>query len=217
MSQLMPKMGWKAPRGAFHDKEQWENSASQPGVTLEYNGQKGVPPPIETPPVSAHIIQMAMSRMTTMRDISGVNVEMTGPRVASDAGVVMEMRKRAALTVLAGLFDHLRLAKKVLGRLLIVYIQKFVPPGRRFRVICPAGDALYDEFTCDLQFVRFDAIVDETTATVNDRLQTRTLLQTVLPTVIDSGIPVPPGLADLFPIPPHVKEEWRELIRHQTA
>ena len=214
--QLMPKMGWKAPRGAFHDRARWENAAARPGVTLEFNANKGEPKPIEQATIPRHMIEMAMSRMQTMRDISGVNIEMTGQRQGDDAGVVMEMRKKAALTMLAPLFDNFRLTKKSLGKLLIVYIQKYITPGRRMRVIGPSGMAEYVTMTNEMQFARYDAIIDETSATVNDRIQTLNLLQTVLPTLIDSGLPVPPGLIDLFPIPPHVKDEWKQMIQQQS-
>jgi hypothetical protein len=212
MIQLAPKAGWMAPRGAFHDKQKWMSSAARPGAMLEYNAQKGKPEPLQQPQLPRHLVDLAMSRMQSMKAISGVNTEMTGERVAGDAGVAMEMRKKAAMTILATLFDNHRLAKKVLGKLLIVYIQAFMPMGRRIRVIGPKDAPEYAQFTQDLQFARFDAVVDETEATVNDRIQTLTLLQTVLPTLIDAGIPIPPGLIDLFPIPPHVRDEWKATL-----
>jgi hypothetical protein len=212
MVQLAPKAGWMAPRGAFHDKQKWMSSAARPGAMLEYNAQKGKPEPIPQPQLPRQLVELAMSRMQQMKAISGVNTEMTGERVASDAGVAMEMRKKAAMTILATLFDNLRLAKKVLGKLLIVYIQAFMPMNRRIRVLGPNDAPMYAQFTQDLQFARFDAAVDETEATVNDRIQTLTLLQTVLPTLIDAGIPIPPGLIDLFPIPPHVRDEWKAML-----
>jgi hypothetical protein len=212
MIQLAPKAGWMAPRGAFHDKQKWQSSAARPGAMLEYNAQKGKPEPLQQPQIPRHLIDLAMSRMQNMKAISGVNTEMTGERVAGDAGVAMEMRKKAAMTILATLFDNLRLAKKVLGKLLIVYIQAFMPMDRRVRVIGPKDTPEYAAFTQDLQFARFDCAIDETEATVNDRIQTLTLLQTVLPTLIDAGIPIPPGLIDLFPIPPHVRDEWKAML-----
>jgi hypothetical protein len=212
MVQLAPKAGWMAPRGAFHDKQKWMSSAARPGAMLEFNAQKGKPEPIPQPQLPRQLVELAMSRMQQMKAISGVNTEMTGERVAGDAGVAMEMRKKAAMTILATLFDNLRLAKKVLGKLLIVYIQAFMPMGRRIRVLGPNDAPMYAAFTQDLQFARFDAAVDETEATVNDRIQTLTLLQTVLPTLIDAGIPIPPGLIDLFPIPPHVRDEWKAML-----
>lgn len=217
MIQLAPKAGWMAPRGAFHDKQKWMSSAARPGAMLEYNGQKGKPEPLQQPQLPRHLVDLAMSRMQSMKAISGVNTEMTGERVAGDAGVAMEMRKKAAMTILATLFDNLRLSKKVLGKLLIVYIQAFMPMGRRIRVIGPKDAPEYAVFTQDLQFARFDAAIDETEATVNDRIQTLTLLQTVLPTLIDTGVPIPPGMIDLFPIPPHVRDEWKAMLQNQQA
>jgi hypothetical protein len=72
-----------------------------------------------------------------MRAISGVNVDMMGQRVASDPGVVMEMRQKAAKTVLAPIFDNFRQSKIVLGMVLLAYIQTYVSVGRRIRVWAP--------------------------------------------------------------------------------
>jgi hypothetical protein len=74
-----------------------------------------------------------------MREISGVNVEMTGQRRVGRSGVVMEQRQKAAKTVLAPLFDNFRASKMELGRVLLAYIQAYITVGRQIRVLGPKG------------------------------------------------------------------------------
>jgi hypothetical protein len=75
-----------------------------------------------------------MSRPQQLREITGINSEMTGQRTP-DAGVVLEMRKKAATTVLAPLFDNYRRSKIEVGKVLLCYMQTYIAPGRRLRVI----------------------------------------------------------------------------------
>src|SRR6478609_3440828 len=96
-----------------------ESGLATPGKMLEYNAQRGKPEPIETPTIPRHLLELAQTRPASMREVSGVNVELTGVRQGSDAGVVMEHRAKAAQTVLAPLFENARRTKKVLGKVLL--------------------------------------------------------------------------------------------------
>lgn len=210
--QLMPKGGWAGPRGSFHNKHEWHEKSSQPGATLEFNVVRGMKPePIPQPAVPRHLVELAFSRPNAMREISGVNVEMTGQRQGSDAGVVMEMRKKAAQTVQAPMFDNYRQSKKAVGEVLLAYIQTYVKPNRKIRVLGEEG-AQYVEMTEQMQLGRYDLVVEETNSTVNDRMATLNILQTTLPQLMKAEIPIPPNFVDLMPMPPHIRDEWKRMI-----
>lgn len=216
LMQLMPKQSWMAPKGAYHNKVQWQEQLAQPGTMLEYNAQRGKPEPIPVAPVPRHLIDMAMTRPMTMREISGVNVDMMGQRVASDPGVVMEMRQKAAKTVLAPLFDNFRMSKMALGKVMLCYIQAYITPGRQIRVLGPEGQAFVG-MTKDMQMGDYDLTVEETNATVNDRMATLTVMQTTLPQMMKAGVPIPASIVDLLPMQPHIRTEWkRQIIWQQT-
>lgn len=121
--QLMPKSGWMGPKGSFHNKNDWQEKASKPGFMGEYNERRGKPEQITTPAIPRHLVDMASLRPQTMREISGVNVEMMGMKQGADPGVVLEQRRNAAKTVNAPLFDNFRQAKKEVGKVLLAYIQ----------------------------------------------------------------------------------------------
>lgn len=211
LTQLMPKQAWYGPKGSFHNKADWAAKIAQPGAMLEYNKSQGKPEPIPVPTIPRHIIDMAFTRPQTMREISGVNVEMTGQRVASDPGVVMEMRQKAARTVLAPIFDNYRMSKKALGKVLLGYMQTYISRGRRMRVFGPQG-ASYVEMTEQMQLGKYDVMVEETNSTINDRIATLNVLQTTLPQLAKAGVPVPPSIIDLLPMEPHIRDDWKRLM-----
>jgi hypothetical protein len=217
LMQLMPKQSWMGPKGSFHNKQEWGEKVAQPGAILEYNATRGKPEPITPPAIPRHLIDMAFSRPDAMRQISGVNTDMMGQRVANDPGVAMEQRKNAAKTVLAPIFDNYRMSKLAIGAVLLCYIQQYVSPGRRIRVLSP--DQVQNgevQMTEQMGLERFDLTVEETNSTINDRIATLNILQTTLPQMIKGGVPFPPEFVDLMPMPPHVRDEWKRLIMSWT-
>jgi hypothetical protein len=198
------------PKGSFHNKNEWETKLAQPGKLLEYNATRGKPEQIDTPAIPRHLVDLAMARPNQLREITGINTEMTGQRTP-DAGVVMEMRKKAATTVLAPIFDNYRRSKLDVGKVLLAYMQRYIKPGRRLRVLGD-GKAGWVEATLEMTEGKFDLKVEETNASINDRMETLTVMQTTLPQMLQTGVPIPPGFVDLLPMNPDLREEWKRMI-----
>jgi hypothetical protein len=211
LMQLMPKASWMAPKGAYHDKTKWQEQVAQPGAMLEYNAQRGKPEQISTPAVPRHLIDMASERPGMMQAISGVNSDLMGVRVAGDPGITMEMRQKAARTVLAPIFDNYRQTKMALGKVLLAYIQQYITPGRRMRVL-DGEDAAFVEMTLDMQLGDYDLTVDETDDSVNDRIATLNIMQTTLPALAKTGVPIPPEIIDLMPMDPKIRTAWKRQM-----
>jgi hypothetical protein len=210
-TQQMPKGGWMAPKGAFVDRHRWEQKSSQAGFIGEYNANRGKPEPIRPPTLPRHVLELAPTRLQNMRDISGVNVDLMGNTQKDSPGVVMELRRKQALTVLQTLFDNLRLSRRILGQVLIAFIQQYMADGRMVRVV-GQPTAQYIALTKDLQFAKFDAVVEDSPDSPTDKMATMYILQTTLPILAKMGIPIPPSFVDLLPISPHIRQEWRALI-----
>jgi hypothetical protein len=208
--QQLPSASWMGPKGSFHNKNEWETKLAQPGKLLEYNATRGKPEQIDTPAIPRHLVDLAMARPNQLREITGINTEMTGQRTP-DAGVVMEMRKKAATTVLAPIFDNYRRSKLDVGKVLLAYMQRYIKPGRRLRVLGD-GKAGWVEATLEMTEGKFDLKVEETNASINDRMETLTVMQTTLPQMLQTGVPIPPGFVDLLPMNPDLREEWKRMI-----
>jgi hypothetical protein len=71
--------------------------------------------------------------------------------------------------------------------------------------------------TEQMQLGRYDITVEETDATVNDRIATLNILQTTLPMMVKSGMPITPEFVDLMPMPPHVRDAWKRQIAWQMT
>lgn len=215
--QKMAKGGWIAPRGAYVDKEKWQTQAAQPGVLLEYDPRKGKPDTMDGQSPPRHLIELVQTRMAAIRDISGVNIEMQGIRQGQDPGVVLQLRKQAAMTTLAVFFDHARLGRRALAKVLIPYIQKFIAPERQIAVLGPDGGARYVVMDDNMRLARYEAAIDDVTASPNDRSETLTVLQTLLPVMLKAGVPVPPQMVDIIPMPPHVREAFKAMMEQQMG
>jgi hypothetical protein len=217
LMQLMPKQSWMGPKGSFHNKQEWESGVAQPGKMLEYNAQRGKPEAIRPPDIPRHIVDMAFTRPQSMREISGVNIELTGVRQGNDAGVVMEQRAKAAQTVLAPLFDNARRTRKMLGKVVLAFMQTHLSPDRQVRILGPESKPEVVQVTPDMLQGRYDFAVDETDSTINDRVATLNIMQTTLPQMMKAGVPIPPGIVDLMPMEPKLREEWKRMIAWQLT
>lgn len=210
LQQLMPKASWMGPKGAFHNKQDWEKGLARPGAMLEYNAARGKPEPIPQPTIPRHMIDMMVTRTQAMRDISGVNFEMSGR--GADTGVVIEKRKASAKTSLAPIFDNYRRTKIELGKVLLAFIQHYIKPGRVIRVVGPDGNSEQVVMSEAMQSGRFDITVDEGEDSINDQFDALYVLQTTLPQMMKAGIPITPEFIDLLPIPPHIRQTWKRQI-----
>jgi hypothetical protein len=210
-TQTSPKGGWMAPKGAFVDRTRWEQRSSQSGAILEYNPQRGKPEEIRPPALPRHMVELSPARLQAMRDISGVNVDLMGNAIKDTPGVVMEMRRKQGLTVLQTLFDNLRLTRRIVGEILLAYIQEFMADGRMLRIVGPQGQK-HIQITQDVTFGQYDVVIEDSTDSPTDKMATMHILQTTLPMLMKAGIPIPPSFVDLLPISPHIRDEWKQLL-----
>ena len=71
----------------------------------------------------------------SIRDTSGVNLELLGMADRSQAGVLESQRKKSALTILATFFDALSQYRRTNGRTLVYFMKEYYPASRIERVV----------------------------------------------------------------------------------
>lgn len=136
-----------------------------------------------------HLMQFAIS---SIRDVSGVNLELLGMANKDQAGVLEHQRKQAGMTILAGFFDALREYRKNQGQLMLYYITNFLSDGRLIR-IGGDQDAKYVPLVRDPGLVEYDVIVDETPTSPNQKEQAWGAIVQMMPFL--SKTPMPPAVA----------------------
>lgn len=177
------KGGIIAEADAFKDQRAAQDTYAQPdAITWASKGaisggkimQK---PGVGLPTSYVNLLEFAIS---SIRDVTGVNLELLGMRDANQAGVLEAQRKQAAMTILATLFDSLRRFRKQVGRVRLHYIQTYLSDGRLVRIAGEDGmeaiPLVKDETAGD-----YEVIVDDAPTSPNAKQETWATIQQVLP------------------------------------
>lgn len=137
------------------------------------------------PPGIDHLLTFAVS---SIRDTSGLNLEMMGLANRQQAGVLEQERKQAGITILAPLMNGLRRYRKADGRLMLMTIHRFFPPQRNVRIMGPDGAR-------SVQYARsgdrpgLDIVVDDMPTAPNQKQQVWQIVMQMLPLLMKHQLP----------------------------
>lgn len=214
------KGGIIAEADAFDDirkaEEDWANpEAIVLASTGALQNQKIIPRPTNQMPQGLpDLLQLALS---SIRDVSGINLELLGMVEKEQPGVLEHMRKQAGMTVLAGLFDALRRYRKDQGKLMLWYITEFLSDGRLIK-IGGQDEAQYVPLLRQPDTTEYDVIVDDTPTSPNLKEQAWGALTQLMPFL--SRMPgIPPQVYLEFlkysPLPSTVVAKIEAIIQSQ--
>lgn len=213
------KGGALVEKGAFDDEREAEKTWARPdnfvymkqGALSNANGPKITPKPQPTMPQGyGELMQFALQ---SIRDTSGVNLELLGQKNEEQPGVLEAQRKRQAMAVLAVLFDSLRRYRKTQGKLLLWLIQNFVSDGRLIRITGNNGASQYIPFIRQPDFKTYDVIVDDAPSSPQQKEVTWALLVQMMPML--KGMMTPEMFASFMkysPLPESAVQELQQII-----
>lgn len=192
-------------------KEDWSKADS---VVELNNGalSNGKVQPKPPPVIPTEIGRMLEFSISSLRDTTGINLEMLGMADRQQAGVLEAQRKQSAMTVLSSLFDALRRYRKEQGRLLAKYITEFMSDGRLVKIVGGDGTERYVPLLRDPQVIEYDVVVDEAATTVNTKERTFAILMQLMPQLQSLGVPFGPELLEYTPLPAAMVEKWKQLM-----
>lgn len=167
------KGGWFAENDAFDDERQAEDSlAFQNKITFLSKGAlSGTNPKIIPKSGNADVkgfADLMGFAISSIKDVTGINLELLGQQDQNQPGIVEQMRKQAGMTVLATLFDSLRRFRKQVGRCRLFFIQTYLSDGRLIRVAGPESAeavALVKEKTTGT----YDVVIDDAPTSPNQK------------------------------------------------
>ena len=154
--------------------------------------------------------------IASIRDVTGVNIEMLGLADRDQPGILEYHRKQAGLAILAPLFDSLRRYRKEQGRVLLHFIQTYVSDGRLVRIVGPEGEK-YAPLIKTAEAAAYDIIVDEAPTSQNQKDKVFAVLSQLLPILLSAGIPVPPEILDYSPLPESLAQRWKRMLIEPTT
>ena len=217
------KSGWYGPKGAFVDRDQWEEESAAPGVILEYDVMDGqqAPTPIQPPQIPAVFVQLEQMANVDIRDVSGVNIELMGLSQKDTPGIVTNQRQKQALTILANYFDALRRSTKHMGRVMLAMMQQLYTDGRQYQIpglTDPQTQQPVEQVTLnqDLKIGRYDLIAEESPYSPNQKMETAAKLMQVIDIALKAGLPVPPDAMDYLDLPQSFTDKWKKLVQERA-
>jgi hypothetical protein len=232
MSQTMhimnttAKGGIAVERGTFFDDDaEGEASwANQEQVTFLKPGALGANPKMLPKPTSQFpqsSFELMQYAVTSLRDVSGVNVEILGMQSAAGQAASLDLqRKQSAMMILQPMFDSLRRYRKEQGRLMLYLIEHYLSDGRLIKI---EGDdnAQFVPLIREQAFkgsAQYDVIVDQAATSANQKELTWSMLQQLLP-VIGKMLPPATWLALLkySPLPTSAQKDIADSIKQSQA
>lgn len=153
----------------------------------------------------------------SIRDSSGVNLELLGAKQQEQAGVLEYQRKQAAMTILASLFDALRRARKHIGRVRLYFIQTYLSDGRLIRIVGDKGTRVVPLLR-DKTAGEYDVVIDEAPNSPNQQERVWATFVQVLPIIRDMVTPqVLLEVLPYSPFPDSFVAKLRELLAEAPA
>ncbi len=208
------KGGLMVEEGAFKDARKAESEWANPGsMTWMKEGaiQKGKfapKPPANYPQGLDRLMQFSLEALP---QTSGLNLEIMGMADRVQAGVVEAQRKQSAMSIIAWAFDAMRRYYYEMGRTLACFVRDYVPEGTLVQVMGENGKQYIPLVKANLQ-VEFDTIVDEAPSSVNQQERVWSVLQTLIPQLLQAGIKIPKEVIEFAPLPSELKAAWNKEL-----
>ncbi len=163
---------------------------------------------VQIPPNIPALMEFSIA---SIRDTSGVNLEVLGLADRNQAGILEQQRTQAGLTILAPLFDSFRLYVKTQGRVLAFFIENYISDGRLIRVVGEAG-AQYVPLIRQPGVMKYDVVVDAAPTSRDQKEKTYMVLREMVPLMLQMGLPVPPEIIQYAPLPASLAEKFQQAI-----
>lgn len=129
------KGGLIIEKGVFANPRDAEKNWSDPSKTIVVNsGGVDKIKDRTAPQLPAALVNLQEFSVSSIRDVTGVSVEMLGLADREQAASLEYQRRQSAMTILASLFDSLRRYRKSAGKTMLEQLKK-LPPGVLVRVL----------------------------------------------------------------------------------
>lgn len=209
------KGGWFAESGAFKDPRQAAQSVAQNNITYLNEGGIAMLKEKMPPPMPQGISELMQYAISSVAELVGVSLESLGQEKSDVSGVLALERKRTTITILADFFDALRRYRKEEGRVLADFIISYISDGRLIRIAGQGLGKYVPLVRQDMDF-KYDLVVDDTPTSPNAKERVFSMLVSIIPMLIESGIPIPQQILNYAPLPAALIRDWQELIEAQS-
>ena len=165
----------------------------------------------------AALMQLTQFAISTIRDTSGVSLELMGMADRQQAGVLEYQRKQASMTTLAVYFDSLRFYRKQQGEVILSFLRDHIAPTGRLVRLVREGLAEYVPLATETGTRKYDVIVDDSPAAPNEKERTWAIMESLMPVMREAGMGLEDwaDVLDYSPLPSSFAEKLRSKAAEQ--
>lgn len=209
------KGGLMAEKGAFEDQKQAEASWADPTKITwlkdgALQGNRVKEKTVATFP--AGFQQLTEFGVSSIRDVTGVSLEMLGMREATQASSLEYQRRQSGMTILQPLFDSLKYYREIQGAVMLDFIQNDLSDGRLIRIV--GQDQQKYVPLLKQADVEYDIIVDDAPTSPNQKEMVWQMFMQLLPTL---GKVMPPqfiaAMLKFSPLPSEAVEQLTKMTQ----
>ena len=195
---------WSSP-----DAITWVKQGALQSGKIKEKGQAAFP---------ASIAQLMEFAVSSIPQVSGINLDAIGLADRNQPGVLENMRRQAVMTILATLFGNLRRYRKEQGRVTLYYITEHLSDGRLVRLMGDNG-AKYVPLVKEEGVGEYDVVVDENPTSPNQKDKVWLALTQLMPLL--SKLELPPTiwmeLLKYSPLPASLTEKVAGIMQEEMA
>lgn len=150
--------------------------------------------------------------VSSIRDVTGVSLEVLGMREANQAASLEYQRRQSGMTILQPLFDSLKFYRQTQGAVMLDFIQTDLSDGRLIRIV---GDG-YERYIplAKQADAEYDIIVDDAPTSPNQKEMVWQMFMQLLPTL---GKVMPPqfitAMLKYSPLPSQATDMLEKLAQ----
>ena len=203
--------------GAVANPKKFEEDwAKSDAVQMVNPGGLGKIQPKQPANIPQSLFQTMEFAISSIRDCTGVNLELLGLVDRQQAGVLEQQRTQAGLTILAPFFASLRLYRKTQGRLLAHFIRSYISDGRLIRVAGQESEQFVQLLKEDVD-VDYDVIVDSAPTSRDTKEKTWMAIQPIVQMLQANGVMPPPEILDYMPIPNSLAMKIKQAVMQKMG
>lgn len=211
------KGGIMAEENAFKDarkaESEWANPNSitwmKQGALSGAGGAKILPKPNAQYPQG--LDRLMEFTLNSLPQTTGISLELLGLTDRDQSAVLEKQRKQSAMSIIAWAFDAMRRYYKSMGRQMARYVTEYMPEGMLVK-INGKESAEYVPLVKDQLALTFDVIVDEAPTSTNMRERVWSVIENLVPQMLQAGISIPKEVLDYAPIPTDLAQKWKETL-----
>jgi hypothetical protein len=184
------KGGLFAEKNAFDNIREAESTYAQPdAITVVNDGvlARGGIKEKQQAAFPAGFQQLTEFAITSIRDVTGVNVEVLGSAANDQPASLEVMRKEAGLNILQWLFDGMKLYSQKEGRVVLYYLQNDLSDGRLIRIVGKDNEKYVP--LIKQSDAEYDIVVDDAPTSPNQKERVWAIISGFIPLV---GKVIPP-------------------------